>query len=174
VGDRADSFPAFWAIDRNINVIGATQNGTCYPAAVALPERVGSLASELNEIFSNNYSGSVRLALLFGSRARGSVRDSSDIDLAIDAPNVDLDGLRVFLAERFGVDVDISFLADATIPLLDALIQDGIVVYETQPGIGARWRSRTLADLETDRPWYGRMRDAWLRRVAERGLPHGQ
>jgi hypothetical protein len=65
-------------------------------------------------------------------------------------------------------------LEDAGIPLLQRLLRDGIVVHEGTRGAGATWRSRTLTLLETDRPWYARMRDAWLARVREKGLGHGR
>lgn len=57
---------------------------------------------------------------------------------------------------------------------LQKLLRDGIVVHEGTPGAGATWRSRTLAMLETDGPWYARMRDAWLLRVREKGLGRGR
>ncbi len=116
----------------------------------------------------------VRLALLFGSRATGRSSPESDIDLAVDAPGVDLLALAGALSVELGAEVDLVSLGDATIPLLEALVQDALVVHESRPGLGAAWRARSLAELETDRPWYHRMRDAWLRRVAERGLDHGQ
>jgi hypothetical protein len=49
-----------------------------------------------------------------------------------------------------------------------------VVLCEGAAGAAAAWRSRTLSDLEIDRPWYARMREAWLRRVAERGIADGQ
>jgi predicted nucleotidyltransferase len=112
----------------------------------------------------------VRLALLFGSRATTKNTASSDLDLAVDAPTEDLDRIGGVLASELGVEVDVVSLADVTIPLLEALVRDGIVVHEGKRGAGASWRTRALIDLETDRPWYARTRDAWLRRVATRGL----
>lgn len=112
----------------------------------------------------------IRLALLFGSRARQRTTESSDIDLAVDAPGVNLQALAGDLSAELGAEVDVVSLDAATIPLLEALIDDSVVVYEAWPGAGAAWRSKTLATLETDRPFYRRMRDAWLRRVAERGV----
>lgn len=120
-------------------------------------------------------AGGVRLALLFGSVARNSAREDSDVDLAVAVdPGMDLARLSAELSRVIGREVQIVDLAEAGVPLLDEIIQDGIVVYEARPGIAASWRSRTLGDLEIDRPWYARMRDAWLRRVAERGLGDGQ
>jgi predicted nucleotidyltransferase len=112
----------------------------------------------------------VRLALLFGSRARGTERDDSDVDVALDGPNVDRLSAAAALGAALGLRVDVVDLRDATIPLLEELLRDAVVVHEASPGAGASWRSRILTQLETDRPWYARMRDAWLARVAEEGL----
>ena len=112
----------------------------------------------------------VRLALLFGSRARGTERDDSDVDVAIDAPGVDRLTASATLSAALQLRVDVVDLREATIPLLEELLRDGVVAYEASPGAAASWRSRILAQLETDRPWYARMRDAWLARVAEEGL----
>ena len=98
----------------------------------------------------------------------------SDVDLAVDLVGNDLGALAAFLAQRLAMEVDLVRLSDATIPLLEALIRDGVVVFEAKHGLGADWRSRVLAELETDRPWYRRMRDAWLQRVAQRGFDDGQ
>lgn len=116
----------------------------------------------------------VRLALLFGSEARGTAGPNSDVDLAIDAPGVDTLELCALFAEALGRDVDVVRLEDAGIPLLRKLIRDGIVVHEGTKGAGAIWRSRTLATLETDGPWYAQMRDAWLSRVQQKGLGLGR
>lgn len=115
----------------------------------------------------------VRLAILFGSRARGSARPSSDFDVAVDAPGVDLLDLAAQLGMELDCEVDVISLDDAGVPLLEALIRDGIVVHEGGRGAGARWRSHALTSLETDRPWYLRMQEAWLKSVAERGLSRG-
>src|SRR5205814_4650457 len=47
----------------------------------------------------------VRLALLFGSHARGRARPESDVDLAVDAPDVDLLALAPALALAIGAAV---------------------------------------------------------------------
>jgi predicted nucleotidyltransferase len=115
----------------------------------------------------------VRLALLFGSEARGTARPDSDIDVALDAPPALLGHVAAALNLRLGAEVDVVRLNTASIPLLEALIADGIVLHESKPGAGALWRSRVLAQLETDRPWYRRQRDAWIQRVAEHGFSRG-
>lgn len=115
----------------------------------------------------------VRVAVLFGSRARGTARVDSDVDLAVDGPDVDLLTLGAELGVALDCEVDVVELAEASIPLLEHLVRDGIVVHEGRRGAGALWRSHTLTTLETDRPWYDRMCEAWLARVARKGLSHG-
>ena len=112
----------------------------------------------------------MRLALLFGSWARNAANGASDVDVAVLAPGADLLGIAAALGREVGVDVDVVDIGAPTIPLMSELIDDGIVLYEKEPGDYASWRARTLVQLETDRPWYARMRDAWLTRVADKGL----
>jgi predicted nucleotidyltransferase len=112
----------------------------------------------------------VELALVFGSVARGTPRSDSDLDLAVAGSALDPLELAALVSSAACRDAHIVRLEDASIPLLEAIIDDGIVVYEKRPGTAAAWRSRTLADLELDVPWYRRQRDAWLKRVAEQGL----
>lgn len=117
----------------------------------------------------------VTLAIVFGSTARGQEHAGSDLDVAVVcAPQLSCDVLELSarLSVATGREVDVVDCAQAPIPLLDSIITEGVVVFERERGAEAQFRSRTLAMLETDRPWYRRMRDAWLQRVAERGL-HG-
>ncbi len=112
----------------------------------------------------------VRLALLFGSTARGEATESSDVDVAVLAPGACLLELAHELSRAVGRDVDVISLEYPGVPMLEQLVRDSVVVYEGTRGAAANWRSATLLGLELDRPWYRRMRDAWLRRVAERGV----
>lgn len=111
----------------------------------------------------------LRLALLFGSQARGTAGPGSDVDVAMLAPGMDLLGLASDLSRQLGREVDVVDLGRASIPLLEELPRDAVVVWE-EPGEAALWRSRTLCMLETDRPWLKRMQDAWLARVARQGV----
>jgi uncharacterized protein len=115
----------------------------------------------------------VRVAVLFGSEARSTAGPGSDVDIAVDAPGADLLDLIAMLSVTLEREVDVVSLDDATMPLLERLMREGIVVHEGFRGAGALWRSRILAMLETDRPWYARMRDAWLARVSEKGFSRG-
>jgi predicted nucleotidyltransferase len=112
----------------------------------------------------------VRLALVFGSRARGTATPTSDVDVAVGAPGVDLLDLTAELSRATGVEVDVVDLEHAGVPLLARIVREGVLVHELRPGAAATWRGQALADLETDAPWFARMRDAWLARVAARGL----
>lgn len=116
----------------------------------------------------------VRVAVLFGSHAQGKARVDSDVDLAVDAPVEALGTISARVSEAVGREVDVVRIAEASIPLLRELVRTGHVVYEGQAGAEATFRSRALALLETDGPWYDRMRDAWIDTVAQRGIHHGQ
>lgn len=109
----------------------------------------------------------VRLAVLFGSQARGTAHADSDVDVAIDAPGIDDIALCVELGDALGCEVDVVSLRTESIPLLHSIVRDGVVVHEARPGAGALWRSHALTTLETDLPWFRRMADALLVRLAE-------
>ena len=77
------------------------------------------------------------------------------------------------LSSALGREVQVVKLDDPGVPLLEEIVRDGIIVFEANAGRGARWRSRVLSELETDRPWFRRMSKAWLDRVADKGLRRG-
>jgi predicted nucleotidyltransferase len=135
-------------------------------AAVAAD--AGSLRDRLRTVL-RSFPGA-RLPLLFGSHARGASGPGSDVDVAMIAPGVDLLAVASALSVACGQEVDLVSLTDPGIPLLEELVRDADVLYEAEPGLGAAWRSTALATLEIDRPWYARMRDAWLARVAREGV----
>ncbi len=108
----------------------------------------------------------VRLALVFGSVARGAAGTDSDVDIAVDAPGVDRLALARDLSLTIGREVDVVDLVDAAFPLLAAIVRDGVVVAEHAAGAAARWRTHALITLDNDRVWFDRMRDAYLARLA--------
>jgi predicted nucleotidyltransferase len=138
-----------------------------YDQSVATPEMVSRIQHALAG------RSDVRVAVLFGSQARSTAGPGSDVDIGVDAPGVDLLDLIGTLSTTLEREVDVLALDDATIRLLERIVRDGIIVHEGFRGAGALWRSRTLALLETDRPWYARMRDAWLLRVSQKGFSRG-
>lgn len=108
----------------------------------------------------------VRLAMLFGSRARGQEHAGSDADVAVDAAGVDLLGLAADLSLAASTEVDVTDLRRAGYPLLKAVLRDGIVLHEGEKGAAADWRSQAISRIELDRPWFELMRDAFLKRLA--------
>jgi predicted nucleotidyltransferase len=76
---------------------------------------------------------SVRVAVLFGSTARGSAGEDSDIDLAVlldgDAPSARL-ALQARLAEKLGRRVQVTDMRDAraSSPLWNGIREDGRVL----------------------------------------------
>jgi predicted nucleotidyltransferase len=108
----------------------------------------------------------VRLAILFGSTARGTNRTSSDVDVAILARDLDVLALARDLSRGMRREVQIVDLETVTYPMLQAIVRDGLVVAEHERGCAARWRSRALVDLDNDRAWFERMRDAYLEHLA--------
>lgn len=108
----------------------------------------------------------VRLALLFGSRARGRARPDSDADIAVLGKELDLLELAADLSAASRLEVDVVSLEDPGYPLLNALLRDSIVLHEGERGAAATWRSHALLDAELDRPGYERMRDAYLKKLA--------
>ena len=111
------------------------------------------------------------MGILFGSQARGTAHAQSDVDVAVQAPPSEVPAIAAALSAAWGREVDVVTLDDPPIPLLEALIRDGEVIFEAVRGAGASWRAATLSNLEIDRPWYERMSKAWLARVAREGLP---
>jgi predicted nucleotidyltransferase len=109
----------------------------------------------------------VRLALLFGSRARGSARPDSDADVAVLEKDLNLLKLAADLSRAAEVEVDVVSLNDPGYPLLNAILRDGFLLYEGEKGVEARWRSHAWLQADIDRPWFERMRDAYLQRLAE-------
>lgn len=128
----------------------------------------GDLQDTLRSVLSTKPG--VRLALLFGSRARGTSHAGSDVDVAVLAPGEDLLALGSELTRAVGTTVDVISLDDPGFALLEELVRDSLPIYEATAGNAARWRSHALSELDLDRAGFERMRDAWLARVANKGL----
>jgi predicted nucleotidyltransferase len=109
----------------------------------------------------------VELALLFGSRARGRESAGSDVDVAVEGEGVDRLALARDLSAAVGAEVDVVDLRRAGYPLLRAVLRDGVLLHEGRPYAEARFRTRAILQTETDRPWFERMRDGYLKHLAE-------
>jgi predicted nucleotidyltransferase len=136
------------------------------PAPAPLRGADPALVAALREALSARQD--IRLALLYGSHARGRARPDSDVDVA--ALGADLNpfalGARLSLAVDW--EVEVLDLAQATHPLLKAILRDGVVLHEGERHAAARWRTGAIIEVETDGPAFDRMRDAYLAALAER------
>lgn len=89
----------------------------------------------------------LRLAILFGSTARGSARPDSDVDLAIwpadpDIPLSDELALQARLEALLGRDVDLVRIDRASPLLAWRIARDGIVLISDPPVAAIRFRAR--------------------------------
>ena len=107
--------------------------------------------------------------MVFGSVARGVARPNSDLDVAI-LGTVDRLTLAASLSDAVGREVDVVEISAASIPMLHAIVRDGVVAFERESGRAAAFLSQSWTRLAVDLPWYERMQRTWLERVATRGL----
>ena len=115
----------------------------------------------------------LELAVLFGSTARQQDGPSSDLDVAVlGLPGLDQAELARTLSLVAHREVDVVDLACAPWPVLEAVLRDGVLLFERRPGRFGRFQYETVSTLELDRPAWHRMRDAFLEQVAAR-TPHG-
>jgi predicted nucleotidyltransferase len=130
---------------------------------------VARLRDAFDETFA--HTPGLGAAILFGSVARGTDTPVSDLDVAVVGHGVDPYGLAAELARRIGREVDVVEVGDMSpIPLLRAVLRDGVVLYERERGEATRFRVRALTVLDLDGPAYDRMMHKFLQRVAERGV----
>lgn len=129
---------------------------------------LGKLIDALRQVLAQ--SPEIRLAILFGSQANGATHSESDVDIAYLGRCRDRMQLTTKLLEACGQDIDLVSLHSAGVPLLEEVVHNGVLIYESGPNVFSAWRSHALAELELDRSWYNRMRDAWLKAIAEKGV----
>lgn len=135
---------------------------------------IEQLTAALNDI------PDVRLAYLFGSRARGQARADSDIDVAVlvaAAAAADRGALVRRLAGRLGREVsaarlDLVILNDAPALLRHRVLRDGVLLMQRSATDRVRFVTRTLRDYQD-----GQIRREWAtRRRIERlkaGISNG-
>jgi predicted nucleotidyltransferase len=124
------------------------------------------VAARLAEYFRAN-PGGIAAVYVYGSVARGTARDGSDVDVAVlferDPPHT-LEGLHADLAhaleERVGRRVDMAVLNHAPVDLTHRVLRDGILVIDANRSARIRFEVRTrnlYFDLE---PYLRRYRRA--------------
>lgn len=114
--------------------------------------------------------GDVRLALLFGSQARGQARERSDVDVAVQfepaasaRPGLDhpLFAVAADLQVLLGRPVDVVDLSRAEPPLAFAVAAEGEVVCEREPGLATEFRAAAF-DRYLDTAPLRRLRSVYL------------
>jgi hypothetical protein len=90
------------------------------------------------------------------------------VDLAVlGGTGLDIAALSGALQQALGVEVDVVDLAeDLPVLLTQEILQDGICVFEREPGEHAGWRAPALWKVETDAPLLERSARACGRRWA--------
>ena len=129
-----------------------------------MTEETARLVAAMREVLRDRQD--VYLALLFGSQARGKARPDSDVDVAVLGENLDVFDLYGDLSLAVHKEVDVVDLSRAGFALLNAIVRDHVIIHQGRPGAAGRWLSHAITQLETDRPGYERMRDAYLRKLA--------
>jgi predicted nucleotidyltransferase len=93
-------------------------------------------------------SPGVRLAVLFGSMARGRARDASDLDLGVALmPGEEVPrSWEITLERAAGRPVSITRLETAPPLLRFEISRDGILLLEREPGAWARFKAQAMID----------------------------
>ncbi len=118
-------------------------------------------------------SGLVRLAVLFGSRAAGTARASSDFDIGIlpREPELSLHAELALASELsgvVGVEVDLVRL-DRDDPLLGREVaRQGVCLFEEAPGLFSAYRARALSTWLDFDETIAPHRERFLKKLASR------
>ncbi|QSO47424.1 nucleotidyltransferase domain-containing protein [Alicyclobacillus mengziensis] len=96
-----------------------------------LGEPISSLVHILSQV------SEIERVILFGSRARGDHEERSDIDLAVDAPNMEIakwDETCLLMAENSKtlLAIDLIWLQRAPNRLVQRIQSEGVIVFERE------------------------------------------
>jgi predicted nucleotidyltransferase len=131
-----------------------------------LVERLRAVLAEVPE---------VRLAVLFGSAARGQAAPGSDLDVLL-ALEPDTDALRRqvsgALVRAVHRDVDVVHAADAKPLLRFEIARDGIMLAARDPSAWTDFKARAMLDWWDWAPYARRIHAAAVRRLREQ-VGHG-
>ncbi len=118
----------------------------------------------------------LKLAVLFGSTARGQARKGSDVDLAIlvspDTPETRRKAL-IELERVAGRAVDAVYLNEAPPLLRFEISRDGVLLLEREEGLWTDFRVKAMVDWWDWAPYAKRIEEASIRRLREK-VAHGQ
>lgn len=91
----------------------------------------------------------VKLAVLFGSRARGAEREASDLDVGVwlvDHSRDEWTRVERALRQAAGRPVDLIDLTEAPPLLRFEIARDGHVILEREPALWADFKARAMID----------------------------
>ena len=113
----------------------------------------------------------LKLAVLFGSTARGQARKGSDVDLALlvdpDAPEARLRAL-IELERAAGREVDPVFVNEAPPLLRFEIARDGVLILEREEGLWAGVKARAMMDWWDWAPYARALAKAAVQRLREK------
>lgn len=113
----------------------------------------------------------VKLAVLFGSTARGQARKGSDVDLGLlvdpDTREARLKAL-VELERAAGREVDLVFLDEAPPLLRFEIARDGVLLFERQEGLWTGFKVKAMVDWWDWAPTIRRIHKTTIQRLRER------
>ncbi len=116
----------------------------------------------------------LRLAILFGSAARGRSRLDSDVDVAVLVPESTLDdaGERTLgreLALAAGAELDLFRLERASTLLKWQIATTGVPLVEGSPGEFVRFRAHAISEYIDYAPAFAYHGEIFRRRLIEQG-----
>ena len=118
----------------------------------------------------------VRLAVLFGSTARGQARPQSDVDLGVlldpDTPDVRFKA-EIELGKAAGQSVDVVFLNQAPPLLRFEIAKEGVLLHQDQDHLWTDFKTRAMLDWWDWAPIAKRIEDALIQRLRQK-VGHGQ
>jgi len=119
----------------------------------------------------------VRLAVLFGSTARGKAGPRSDVDLGVlldpDTPDARL-RVETELGRAVGDrSVDVIFLKEAPPLLRFEIAKEGVVLHQDRDGLWTDFKTRAMLDWYDWEPIARRIEEALIERL-RRKVEHGQ
>ncbi|MEW6741460.1 MAG: nucleotidyltransferase domain-containing protein [Planctomycetota bacterium] len=153
----------------------ATPSGSSHPSEGLFSKLLAQALDGLPE---------VRLAYLFGSRARQRARPDSDIDVAVLLDDATVSTPEGRLKTVFRVCdalgtvvssalVDLLFLNQAPLPLRQRVLRDGILLLARTPEERLRFTLRTYREYQDTEFLRRRWREVWTRRMREKRTDGG-
>ncbi len=114
----------------------------------------------------------VRLAVLFGSTARGKAGPRSDVDVGVlldpDTPEA-RSRVEVELGRAVsGRDIDVIFLKNAPPLLRFEIAKDGVVLRQDEDGLWTDFKARAMIDWWDWEPYHRMFAEAAARRAREK------